>query len=249
MEQKDFPSLWIDHKKVKVLRIQIQKPWIKEEFWSFYAMRPFSIYLSTFLAKKTKVTPNMLTGLAILIGCISSVCYMFGTKIFILLGVFLYQLSYLLDCMDGEVARLTKRISAWGVWLDIGVHYTFHLVYFAAIFGILKQTSYLFQTMGIYLALLSLLMEIFVFDGFKLAFPNTMKEKSTEAIRKESKWIDGIAFFLFSFTGFEFGVFLGTIMWYAVGSPFFLLGWTIYYLFINFLKVLYKVQLIVKSSK
>jgi len=83
--------------------------------------RPFSIYLSIPLARRG-ATPNGITVGWILIGLCGAVCLVSSLWIVRIAGALLLEFSYLLDFVDGEVARLNKRSSTVGTFLDLMGH-------------------------------------------------------------------------------------------------------------------------------
>ena len=83
--------------------------------------RLFSIYLSVPLAR-TGATPNGITLAWILIGLAGVAGVGWGGVVPAVTGALLLQLSYLLDFVDGEVARLTDRRSVVGGFLDLLGH-------------------------------------------------------------------------------------------------------------------------------
>lgn len=135
MKEDLYPSMFWDSEKIRKYRIQVQKPWVREEFWSYYFSRRISIYVSLFLAKKQRVSPNAITLAGIAAGLIAAAAFMYGSAAAFLIGCFFYQMCYLADCVDGEVARMNNQSSRGGVWLDIGLNYSLYLVSFAVIYG------------------------------------------------------------------------------------------------------------------
>jgi len=53
---------------------------------------------------------------------LGSVCIVFGNIWLVILGGLLWQLWYALDCVDGEVARLSNKKSMLGVYIDALTH-------------------------------------------------------------------------------------------------------------------------------
>lgn len=71
----------------------------------------------------TRVVPNHLTLLMIVVGWIAAAIVSVPGLLTALLTAVLIQVYLLLDCIDGEVARWQKRTSAAGVYLDrLGHH-------------------------------------------------------------------------------------------------------------------------------
>ncbi len=63
-------------------------------------------------------SPNSITLASLLIGLVAAGCFALGDRWALILGAVLLQLSLVVDCADGEVARLSGRYSAAGAWLD-----------------------------------------------------------------------------------------------------------------------------------
>lgn len=243
MNDRQYPAFWCDRADMTALRRDVQKPWVKEEFWSFYVMRPVSLYISVFLVKRTKVSPNLLTGLAMLFALLAALGYLWGSWLSIVAGFCLFQISYLLDCMDGEVARLTRRMSPLGVWLDSGLHYLYYLAFVAAVYGVLQSLGDVWQTVAVFLAVFGVFLDLFVSEGFEAAFQGNGQGKTTESIRKKSRWSDGLVFLFFSFYGFHLGLLVGALVWRFSGSPVVLGGWGVYALGMTIGKGSYKLWL------
>jgi archaetidylinositol phosphate synthase len=72
----------------------------------------------TALAAKLGWHPNVLTLLSLFIAIAASVCLANGSSPFVIAGAGLLYLSYVLDWCDGQLARYTRKVSAFGGWLD-----------------------------------------------------------------------------------------------------------------------------------
>ncbi|MFM8843885.1 MAG: CDP-alcohol phosphatidyltransferase family protein [Actinomycetota bacterium] len=86
-------------------------------FFSVFFLRKFSKIL-TWVAVKIGATPNQVTLISFAIGLYSAFCFAQGTFWQIFLGAVLLQLSIIVDCVDGELARYTRKFSQFGAWLD-----------------------------------------------------------------------------------------------------------------------------------
>ena len=86
-------------------------------FYSVIFLRKFSKLL-TWLAVRVNATPNQVTLISFAIGLYSAFCFTKGTFSQTLLGAALLQLSIIVDCVDGELARYTRKFSKLGAWLD-----------------------------------------------------------------------------------------------------------------------------------
>jgi hypothetical protein len=86
-------------------------------FFSVFFLRKFSKIL-TWLAVRMGATPNQVTLISFAIGLYSAYCFAQGTFWQIFLGAILLQVSIIVDCVDGELARYTRKFSQLGAWLD-----------------------------------------------------------------------------------------------------------------------------------
>ena len=85
-------------------------------------MRRISLRLTRQLVR-TRVTPDQLTWTMVVCGMAAGAALMIPGLTGAVLAVILMQLFLLFDCVDGEVARWTKRTSVTGVYLDRVGHY------------------------------------------------------------------------------------------------------------------------------
>lgn len=86
-------------------------------FFSTVAVRPVSRQLSGLLAR-TRISPNLVTAVSLATSLLASVLFAIAVRPMSLLAVALMYASLVLDCVDGELARLTDRGSRFGAWLD-----------------------------------------------------------------------------------------------------------------------------------
>ena len=86
-------------------------------FFSVFFLRKFSKIL-TWVAVKVGATPNQVTLISFAIGLYSAYAFSRGTFWQLFLGAILLQLSIIVDCVDGELARYTRKFSQLGAWLD-----------------------------------------------------------------------------------------------------------------------------------
>lgn len=117
---------------------------LKGEFEGFidrYFNRKLSSWFTRiFLA--LGVSPNVITMVATLVGLLAAVVFGFGTYIAGVAAALLFQLAAVIDCSDGEVARLTFTESPFGAWLDIAMDNVVHM----AIFGGMAIGAYINAT-------------------------------------------------------------------------------------------------------
>ena len=103
-----------------------------EGFVDRYVNRTFSRFL-TRIFLWMKCSPNTITMIATAVGLLSAVGFGLGTYQAGIVAALLFQLAAVIDCCDGEVARLTFSESAFGAWLDIAMDNVVHIAIFAGI--------------------------------------------------------------------------------------------------------------------
>ena len=79
------------------------------------------------------VSPNAITIVSMLIGLLGAAFFASGSYQMGIIAALLFQLSVVVDCCDGEVARLTFAESRFGQELDIIADNVVHMTIFAGI--------------------------------------------------------------------------------------------------------------------
>ena len=69
-------------------------------------------------AEGTPLTPNQVTAASAALAVAASAAFASGLWPFLVLGAVLLQLSFVLDCLDGQLARHLGTSSRFGAWLD-----------------------------------------------------------------------------------------------------------------------------------
>jgi hypothetical protein len=102
-----------------------------ENTLDLYFYRPIGYWLARAF-RNTKVTPNMVTVVSIFVGAGSGHLFYFNKWTYSLTGILLLVLANLLDCVDGQLARLTGQKSEIGRILDgVAGDIWFTLIYVA----------------------------------------------------------------------------------------------------------------------
>jgi 1L-myo-inositol 1-phosphate cytidylyltransferase / CDP-L-myo-inositol myo-inositolphosphotransferase len=87
-------------------------------------------------------SPNAVTIMATVIGLLAAASFSLGTYAAGVGGALLFQLAAIIDCSDGEVARLTFTESPFGAWLDLALDNVVHMAIFSGIaIGAFQQTA------------------------------------------------------------------------------------------------------------
>lgn len=97
-----------------------------------YFNRKLSRPLSRWLLR-TPLSPNQITLLSCGVGLLGALCFVPGGYWGPLVGALLLQGAAVLDCCDGEIARIKFLESPLGGWLDIVCDTVVHLAVFAGI--------------------------------------------------------------------------------------------------------------------
>ncbi|MFI6577637.1 CDP-alcohol phosphatidyltransferase family protein [Nocardiopsis sp. NPDC050513] len=90
----------------------------RDSWWTVWLVDPLASRLVRVTANRTGITPNQLTLAALVLGLAAAVCFYLADGYWLLAGALLFHLSFVLDCMDGKIARLKGNGSVFGSWLD-----------------------------------------------------------------------------------------------------------------------------------
>jgi phosphatidylglycerophosphate synthase len=82
-----------------------------------YLVSPYSKYLARFAAGRGW-SPNAITVVALAVGVAAAAAFAVGTRPWLVAGALLLQASFVLDCVDGQLARYTGSSTSFGAWLD-----------------------------------------------------------------------------------------------------------------------------------
>jgi phosphatidylserine synthase len=115
-EKKEKTTKQIQKLSIPRLRLKMANR-ANDGFFSVYVLRRFSKLL-TWVAIKIGATPNQVTIASFAIGLYAAFLFAQGDFWSILLGAILLQVSIIVDCVDGELARYTRKFSELGAWLD-----------------------------------------------------------------------------------------------------------------------------------
>ena len=153
-----------------------------EEVFDLIIYRPIA-FLFVKVTYGTNLTPNQISVTAMLVGVLAGFSYGFGTAYAVTIGGLLYLSANILDCADGQIARLKKNGTKVGRIVDGFIDYVVSTAIFIGIaVGLTHQQSdSLFQPYGnifhlnpyVYIWLISLLagissaIQAFYFDFYR----------------------------------------------------------------------------------
>ena len=134
---------------VAELRMQLQGPRVSVDTWyGRNVMRRFSIYF-TWVFAKLGCSPNTATSLSLLCALLGGV---FLSRASWGPGILLINLWYLLDHVDGELARLSGKASAAGLFYDTAINFLVQPLTFLGLGWGLSQSAadpyFLFGVLG-----------------------------------------------------------------------------------------------------
>jgi phosphatidylglycerophosphate synthase len=86
-------------------------------FFTTFAVSPYSRYWARWAARRG-ITPNQVTTASMVLGVLAALAFATGDLAATVVGALLLQLAFTLDCVDGQLARYSRRFSAFGGWLD-----------------------------------------------------------------------------------------------------------------------------------
>jgi phosphatidylglycerophosphate synthase len=89
-----------------------------DAWWTVLLVDPLASRLVWLAAPYRRITPNLLTGLATAFGLAAAACFARADRGWLLAGALLFHLGFVVDCMDGKIARLNGTGSLFGAWFD-----------------------------------------------------------------------------------------------------------------------------------
>lgn len=94
--------------------------------WAYLVVRPLSFYLTPFFVNRG-ISANVVTGigLVVLLSALTAVLAAARYETMLIVGAILINVWYLLDFVDGNIARYTNLESAFGAFFDwyVGIMY------------------------------------------------------------------------------------------------------------------------------
>ncbi|OJF12559.1 DUF5941 domain-containing protein [Couchioplanes caeruleus] len=97
-----------------LLRLAVKE---KDDFFTTYAVSTWSP-LVTKLCARAGLTPSGVTALSVLFAVASALAFWQASRPSMVAGAVLLYLGFVLDCVDGQLARYTRTFGAFGGWLD-----------------------------------------------------------------------------------------------------------------------------------
>jgi phosphatidylglycerophosphate synthase len=82
-----------------------------------FLVSPWSKYIARFAARRGWA-PNAVTLVSFALGLAAAAAFAGGSRASLVAGALLLLASFVLDCVDGQLARYAQRFSTIGAWLD-----------------------------------------------------------------------------------------------------------------------------------
>jgi phosphatidylglycerophosphate synthase len=86
-------------------------------FFTTFFVSPYSKYVARFAARRGW-TPNAVSTASLLLGIAAAASFATGSRASLIAGAILLQISFTVDCVDGQLARYTRTFSRLGGWID-----------------------------------------------------------------------------------------------------------------------------------
>lgn len=96
------------------LRLAVKE---KDDFFATYFVSSWSPWV-TRTAARLGLSPTGVTAISVAFAVVAAVLFGVGGRPAQVTGAVLLYLGFVLDCVDGQLARYTRKFSPWGGWLD-----------------------------------------------------------------------------------------------------------------------------------
>ncbi|SNT54312.1 CDP-alcohol phosphatidyltransferase [Asanoa hainanensis] len=94
----------------------------RDSWWTVLLVDPLASRLTRWIAPYRWFTPNRITLLGFLVGLTAAAFFALGgvreNNWWLVAGALAYHVSFVIDCIDGKIARLNGTGSVFGAWLD-----------------------------------------------------------------------------------------------------------------------------------
>jgi hypothetical protein len=156
-----------------------------EEIIDLYFFRPLS-FLFVKLIYSTNITPNQISIVSMLFGILTGVMFAFGTPQFLAYGAVALIISNLLDCADGQLARLKKNGTGIGRIIDGFIDYVTGFSIFVGLgIGLSIVTHNYFYVWSItVIGAFSRVLQNMLFDNYRNLYLSCVYDKGSDIPRE-----------------------------------------------------------------
>jgi len=97
---------------------RVNEKLVLRSWWASFGVLPLANRLVVLVCNYTELTPNQITAVSSVFRLLSAVCFLGGSRWGLVAGALSYYLAYVIDCVDGPVARLKGKTSTFGRYFD-----------------------------------------------------------------------------------------------------------------------------------
>ena len=135
----------------------------KDGWWATVFSSQIANILLVFIADIKWITPNCVTTSSLFTCIIACSFISVGLPIFLIIGALLIQLVFILDCLDGQLARYRDQKTNFGAWYDrVTDRIKDFLIYFSIAFGHYR----IYQDWKIWPLAMTSLFFVYLFDYY-----------------------------------------------------------------------------------
>ncbi|MBF0252770.1 MAG: CDP-alcohol phosphatidyltransferase family protein [Candidatus Omnitrophica bacterium] len=96
----------------------VEKTLQLKTWWAAFAILPFAKRTALYIANRTNITPDQMTLAAFVLRITVGLLFLNGSYQALIIGAVLFEFAYMLDCVDGSIARLKGKGTERGRYLD-----------------------------------------------------------------------------------------------------------------------------------
>ena len=150
-----------------------------EEYADLFLFRPVA-FLFVKLISRTDITPNQVTTMSLVVGALSGISFAIGNRTAVAIGGLLIAAATVLDCADGQLARLKHNGTPFGRILDGVTDYLYTISVFVgiAIGGMYSSNDPLLWWILVSAAGVSYAVQAGVFDYYRNEFLTGIQGRS-----------------------------------------------------------------------
>jgi phosphatidylglycerophosphate synthase len=151
-----------------------------DAWWTVLLVDPVAVRVLRWMVPARWITPNRVTVSAFVLSLGAAGCYLTGGRAWLVLGAALYYVGFLLDCVDGKLARWQGSGTLFGAWLDYIFDRLRVLVCTLALMG----GQYLRTGQGVYLALGAVVVFLDMFRYLDSLHMEKVKAQMSDDLRR-----------------------------------------------------------------
>lgn len=105
-------------KRYKYTLQQVNEKLVLRSWWPSFGVLPLANRLVVVICNYTELSPNQITAVSSTLRLLAAFCFFGGSRLGLIFGALSYYLAYVVDCVDGPVARLKGKASTFGRYFD-----------------------------------------------------------------------------------------------------------------------------------